>query len=367
MLRVARFLHAFRRFPRTATTEAEIHFLVAGETVPASLIRPAILGPFPGWILLHGITVPGREHPVLRRFAHALAASGATVLIPEISAWRQLRPASECAGATVSAAAAHLRERDDVLGRSLNLVGFSFGGTQALVCAAQPGVREMVRSVVSFGGYCDLGRTIHSMFTGEHEWDGVRRCMTPDPYGRWIVTGNYLTAVPEFAHMGELGRASLALAAEAGRVGAYADEGVYDAYKRELREALPAEQREIWDVIATPAGVLPPREEAGDLARKLARAALANDPGLDPRPLLSRLDQRVVLAHGHADRLIPFTETLRLRAALPSRVQVSHTVTRLFAHSREAEPLGMSRLPREVTRYLSLLNEALRPAEVRSP
>jgi pimeloyl-ACP methyl ester carboxylesterase len=367
MLRVARFLHAFRRFPRTATTETEVHFPVAAERVPASLIRPAGAGPLPGWILLHGITVPGREHPVLRRFAHSLAASGATVLIPEIPAWRQLRPAPEAADATVAAAAAHLRERGDVREQGLHLVGFSFGGTQALMSAAKPGIREMVRSVVSFGGYCDLERTLHSMFTGEHEWEGVTRRLVPDPYGRWIVTGNYLTAVPEFAQMEELGRAALALAAESGRVGAYADESVYDASKRELRESLPMEQREIWDVIAPPAGVLPPREEAVELARKLFQATMAMDPGLDPRPLLSRLDQRVVLAHGHADRLIPFTETLRLRAALPSRVEATHSVTRLFAHSREAEPLGVLQLPREFARYLSLLDDVLRPAGARSP
>src|SRR5690606_31185930 len=103
----------------------------------------------------------------------------------------------------IRAAVEHLRERSDVT-ESISLIGFSFGATQALMSASRDPVRRHVRRVVSFGGYCDLGRTLYCMFTGEHEWKGERYQLDPDPYGRWIVAANYLDHVPEYAHMEDL-------------------------------------------------------------------------------------------------------------------------------------------------------------------
>jgi pimeloyl-ACP methyl ester carboxylesterase len=335
---------------------------VGGEEVQATLLRPAGSVAHPAWIVLHGLTVPGRFHPVLQRFAQALASTGAAVLLPDVPAWRRLLLAPEATEATIRASIALLRERSDVRAERVNLVGFSFGATQGLVSATRPGIRDTVRAVVSFGGYCDLRRTIVCMMTGEHEWEGVWRRFDPDPYGRWIVAGNYLTAVPELAGMDAVAESALELAREAGRLGAYAAEPVYDPIKAELRERLPAEQREIWDLIAAPCGVRPPLEEARALANRIVDFALDANPGLDPRPALPHLDQRILLAHGFDDRLIPFTETLRLLSHIPARTRAVARITRLFAHSREAEPLGLLEYPREALRYYDLLRRALRPA-----
>ena len=60
--------------------------------------------------------------------------------------------------------------------------------------------------------------------------------------------------------------------------------------------------------------------------------------------------------------MIPYTETLRLEEALRgSAADVSVSITRLFAHSREADRLGALEYPAEVRRYLRLLQRALRP------
>jgi pimeloyl-ACP methyl ester carboxylesterase len=361
MLRVARFLDSFARHPGGAAEQREV-ILAAGATgVPATYIRPPAARPLPGWIVLHGVTVPGRHHPLLLRFAHALARSGAAVLIPDVPAWRELRLDVAEGDRAILAAAEHLRERPDVADRRLNLVGFSFGATQALASATLPGVRESVGAVLGFGGYCDLGRTLQCMMTGEHEWGGVNHRLAPDPYGRWIAVANYLRGIPEYAHMEELTTEARALAVESGRRGIYAADPCYDSLKREARERLPAEQRELWDLIAPPSTVVPPVEPGRELGRRLLDAALERDRGIDPRQRLASVTQRVVLAHGFDDRLIPYTESLRLLEALTSATEASLTVTRLFAHSSEADPLGYLQYPREMTRYLALLNRALRP------
>jgi hypothetical protein len=104
-----------------------------------------------------------------------------------------------------------------------------------------------------------------------------------------------------------------------------------------------------------------PDAPARALADQLIEAALTVHPQLDPAPVLSQLDRRVVLVHGFGDRLIPFTETLRLRRALPDTTDASATITRLFAHSKGAEELRFWEYPREVARYLWLLWRALAP------
>ena len=44
-----------------------------------------------------------------------------------------------------------------------------------------------------------LERTLACMLTGDHEWDEQTYQLEPDPYGRWVVGGNYVTRVPEYA------------------------------------------------------------------------------------------------------------------------------------------------------------------------
>lgn len=86
----------------------------------------------------------------------------------------------------------------------------------------------------------------------------------------------------------------------------------------------------------------------------------AGESVLDPHRHLQALDQRILLAHGFHDRLIPYTETLRLHRALPSSLDARMFITRFFAHSKRGA-LAYLAHPVEVYRFLSLLGIALRP------
>ena len=358
MLRVGRFLGGYLRYPSCGTLEEEVWLEADRNRSPASFIRPRTSTRLPGWIVLHGITVPGRHHLLLKRFAHSLACSGAAVVIPEVEAWRRLRLDGPAGDRAILGAADFLDAREDVTG-PYGLVGFSFGATQALTSSTFTGIRERLHSVVSFGGYCDFARTIRFMMTGEHEWKGLAGKLEPDPYGRWIVVANYLTAIPELAHMTAVADAAHELASLAGEEGVYAGDPRYDEPKRALAARLTPDEREVWSIIAAPSAEPAPLEPARELAAKLADAAARVDPRADPRRRLREVSVRVVLAHGREDLLVPYTESLRLHEAIPSRPDVTVTVTRLFAHSSEADRLGIVHYPREVARYFSLLNRAL--------
>lgn len=333
---------------------------VAGAPVEATLVAPVGGRPRPGWVVLHGITVPGRRHPVLTRFVRALASTGGVVLVPAVTSWQRLRIDPDVADVTIAAAAHHLTESPEVLPGGVGVIGFSFGATQALITASRPELGGTIRSVVGFGGYCDLRRTVRFMMVGEHEWNGVRYTADPDPYGRWIVAANYLTRARGYEGADDVARAASELAAEAGRRFVFAGDPAYDELKRHRRDRLRPGDRELWDLIAPPSGERVPEAAGRELADRLVAAALEVHPQLDPGPFLPHLAPRVVLVHGHADVLIPFTETLRLQSHLEETGAPSVAITRLFAHSSAADALRWHEYPLEVYRYLRLLGAALR-------
>lgn len=359
-VRTARFLRTYVRGGAGPVREEEMRLEVNGEGREATLYLPARPRPAPGWVVLHGLTVPGRRHKAMTRFVRSLAASGAVVLVPDVPAWRELRLDLDAARDSIRAGAHFLAQRPEVRPGGVGAVGFSFGATHALMAAADPALRRDLRAVVSFGAYCDVPRMVRCTFTGEHEWDGQAHAVDPDPYGRWILAANFLTHVPGLEGMEDVRAAAHALALEAGRRGVMAWDAEYDAMKRELRGRLSPAGAGIWDLLAPPTGTVPADLDAARaLADAMGAAMMERHPGLDPRPLLPGLRGRIILSHGRADRLIPYTETLRLRTLLPPAVSPSVTITGLLAHSAHAGWMHPLERARESARFVRLLNAAL--------
>lgn len=355
--RTARYLRAWVRRPRDVR-EVETTVDVNGEPREATLYLPPGGRPAPGWVVLHGMTVPGRRHATLTRFVRSLCASGAVVLVPDVPAWRGLTLDVRAARETVQAGVLHLESLPEVRPGGVGAIGFSFGATQVLMASADEAMHGHLNAVVGFGGYCDLARALRCMFTGEHEWEGARYTLDPDPYGRWIVIANYLTLLDGCDGMQRVADGARELALETGRRGEWAWGPRYDAMKVEIARDLSEDELRIWRIIAPPSGVTPDRDAAAELANRFATKALEYDPGLDPRPHLPNVRAKVVLSHGRQDRLIPWTETPRLMSRLPPDVDASSTITGLFAHSAGAwlHPLDWFR---ETRTFVRLLDTAL--------
>lgn len=359
MIRPLRFVHGYLR-NRPSTPGARIAIATSVGPVEAALYLPPGRGPFPAWVILHGLSVHGDRHPALLRFVAALVRSGGAVLVPEVAAWRRLRIAAaeshEILVGAVDALAALPQVRADAIG----LVGFSFGSTQALVASADARVAGRVRTCVGFGGYADFRRTMSYFVDGRHEWEGRSLQGLPDPYGRWVATLNYLTRVPGLEGMGRVEAGLERLATVSGERLALLAADDYRVLNLEIRAGLRGEELRIWELVAPLEEQEVVRDPAGlELAERIAEAALRHEPLIDPTPALPRLDCRVVLAHGIDDRLIPYTETLRLGALLPRRLSPMVRLTGLFAHSQGAA-LPLLGYLREGAGFLRLLSAALR-------
>lgn len=357
-----RFLRQYLRPTEGATESAETHYMRGDQALPATLYRPAgVTRPLPGWVVLHGLTRTGRAHPSLRKFASAVAAAGNVVLVPEIPEWCNLRVEPALAVGTIREAVRALQRRDDVVHDHVGLFGFSFGATQALVASADEETASLLSGIAAWGGYYDMRRVFRFGLTGLHEIDGVTYETPPDPYGSWIMAGNYLTLVPGYEDAAPVAEAMHALAIEAGERGVYAWDPVYDESKRRRRAELSLPHRELFDMLA-PETTVQRRDIDSllELAEKLAATALRVDPLLDPAPWLPQVRTPVVFAHGRDDRLIPFSESIRLSRAAPADLVRSLSITALFQHSGGTQSgLGAVGVAREGARFALLLRRVL--------
>jgi len=329
--------------------------------VPGTLILPAgHPGPLPGWVVLHGLTRPGRKHESMERFARALASTRAAVLLPEIPEWAALRLAPERAIPTIKAAILSLDERPEVQPGHIGLVGFSFGAVQALVAASDPRISPHLSGVFGFGGYRDLVSTFQFQMSGHFHWEGQDRYLQPDPYGRWIAAGNLLPHVSDLEDCQDVADALLRLAELAGDQRLAAWDPIYDPAKKDFRATIAPERRALFDLFAPQSGDGPTPEEAQPIVDGFHDAVTRVFPLLDPGPHLSRVTVPVRLVHGKEDHLIPFSETLKLETALAPHTDTKAVITGLFAHSDDHPVQSLFHGIRDGLVFFRALREILR-------
>ena len=357
VMRTVRYSRAWKR-GSTGVESTGVIIRREGQAVPATFVRP-VRAPhrLPSWIAIGGVSLKGRFHPQLVRFAEALAATGAGVLIPGLPEWRRLSVCPRVVLPTVRASVEYLNSRTDVVPGGFGVIGFSFGAAGAVLAASDEEVVEHVRGAVVFGGYCCLTRTVGCMLTGDHEWDNRRHRLQPDPYGRWVVASNYLTHVPGYEDAADVARAVNRLAKEASSRRVSAWEPYHDPMITSLRATVAPRRRALFDILATPTTERRPHpQECAEFARALADTCRVAEPLLDPLGNLPRVRVPTQVIHGRGDRLVPFTEAMRLMERLPPAMQRGATVTGMFNHSKDQVPPSPIEHAQEATLLLRALH-----------
>lgn len=280
------------------------------------LWHPPRGGPWPPLLLVHGLAPEGRRDPRVAWAADRLARTGFAVAVPDLPGLRaqRLRPEdADVVGATLRRLGGH----PAVGPEPVAVIAVSVGLAPVALALVERETAARVRLVLALGGYAEARELI-----------------------RYFTTGAYGFA-------GHGGRAVLDPAAVRGFLALNLDL-VRDARDRAI-------------VAAALAGRSPP-SDAGPEARAILATLANRDPGrvdalLDALPeqtreLLDRLSParqlagtmtRLVLVHGRDDPAIPFTESLRLGAAVPGRARVvlvglvGHVEGRAAARDRLAD------------------------------
>lgn len=355
--RTARYTRAWYT-GRTDVVTEELRLDRDGTTIPATLFHPRRDAlDLPAWVVVHGLTRSGRAHPQLVRFTRAMASAGLACIVPEVPEWTRLDMAPGLTAPTIAAALDGLRSTGIVRQARVGALGFSFGAPHVFAAATHPRLSDAIAGVCAFGGYCGLEPTIRFMMTGRHEWAGRIHATRPDPYGRWIVAANYLTAAPEHADAHDVAQALRSLARHAGDVGAASWDPRYRPVMDALRVEVAESRRPLFDLLVSTEAPVPDDPRALALAESLSSAARASDPDVDAGAALGRFEGAAHVLHGRTDHLIPFTESHRLARAL-SAATTRLTITRLFGHSTE-DPFPVLRAMREVPKFARAITAVL--------
>jgi fermentation-respiration switch protein FrsA (DUF1100 family) len=272
------------------------------------------LGPWPGLLLIHGLTPEGKRDPRVAWTADRLARAGFAVAVPDLPALRaqRLRPDdARIIGETVARLAAHPAVRRG----PLSMIAVSVGLGPAALALEDPALAGRVALVLALGGYGEARELIRYFTTGAYAFGGATGRVAVDPALAGPFLARNLDLLPDPRE-----RVALLDAIEGRSVGVAAGPGV-----RAVLALLRNREPERVDALLE---ALPPE----------TRAILA---ALSPAGHLTGARLRLLLVHGRDDPAIPFTESLRLAAAAGPRARP--VIVGLIAHVEGQAP-GWRRL-----------------------
>jgi len=323
-----------------------------GEADLAELWLPASASPerpAGAMLLVFGVNNLGRNHPAIERVADGLARTGVVVLVPDSATLLEGRlELGEIDG--VVRAFQLLAARPEVDRSRVGIVGFSVGGSLALLAAGDERIAERVRWVNAFGAFADASTYLASVAAHAYrDEDGTPVSWTPTPLAREVYLRFMLDQVDDRADRRGLENA-FGAAVLAG------DRPVGDA---SLRGDLTTRAARTVHDLLTAASL----DRAERSIRQLPRASLEFIDGISPIRHLGDVLADVHLMHETQDHHVPFVESRALAAALDGGERLAaHTEFRLFDHV-QPDDLDLIAAAPELVKLLlhvrTLMEEAL--------
>lgn len=273
--------------------------------------------PAPGIVLALGALREGRRYPILESTARAIAACGFAVLVPELGRLRRLILGVDALDELVEATR-YLPSLKGALDAPVGLIGFSLGGSLALLAAGDERVRERVACVAAMGSYFRLTDMLDAAVSG--------------------FTGPRGTTMTLAAPSAYAIAASLAdrLAEQDRRV-------LFDVIDRQPESPLEALSR-LDSSSVGPTGRLV-LELLRTRDRKQRDSLIESVPGLaqlmatlSPERVIDSIDVPTWVMHDERDQYVPFTEFRALREAAAGRDNFTFLGIRLLEHTEPAAP-----------------------------
>lgn len=146
----------------------------------------------PGIVVLPGAAPEGKDDPRAIRLATALARAGRTVFVPTLRLSDRNFDLADIADIRTS-----IRALADRTGDKVVVLGISYGGSFALIAAADPATAENITTLALFGAYFDLRGLIQAASTGTSVVGDRRIAWEPDPRAREVLREAAVQLVPE--------------------------------------------------------------------------------------------------------------------------------------------------------------------------
>ena len=269
-------------------------------------------------LLVFGVNNLGRNHPSIERVADGLARTGVAVLVPDSRTLLEGRlEVGEIDG--VVRAFQLLAARPEVDPARVGIVGFSVGGSLALLAAGDPRISTQVQYVNAFGAFADAATYLAAVSAHAYrDADGSTVPWTPTPLAREVYLSFLLDQVDERdRRLLEEAFTDPILAAER------------PAADASLRASLGTDAaRSVHDLLTASS-----LDAAEDAIAALPASALAFIDAISPARHLDGIRADIHLMHETEDHHVPFVESRALASALePTGLLAAHTEFRLFDH-----------------------------------
>lgn len=267
----------------------------------ADLYLPAG-GPSPGLVLVLGALREGRRYELLEKAARTIAGCGFAVLVPELGRLRRLVLGQDALDDLV-AAAQELPRQAGVIDAPVGLIGFSLGGSLALVAAGDPRLQARVACVAAMGAYFRLSDMLDAAMAGE-----------------LAAPSAYAVAASAAATLPVPDRDIVEQAIDADR------ESPLEAMSRIPVTSVGAEAQLMLAAFRD--------GRPADVARGLAPMMA----GLSPEAVIDQVEAPVWLLHDERDRYVPFGQFEAMREAAAGRASFKFFRLRLLEHTEPVPP-----------------------------
>lgn len=312
-------------------------FDYAAGTVEGDVYAPGTGGRHGAMILILGARPVERDNPTLIRFAEGLSRAGAVVMIPassELAAGRVLPEEVDAVDRAVDL----LRARDDVDPDRVGILGFSVGGSVAVVAAGDPRLAGKLAFVNAFGAYNDSRDLVRAVATRSLAYAGLDEPWEPHPLTRWVLARQLVDTLPDPTDRDVLDRVYLQ----------------DDPAAREDVERMTPVGRAALGLLDG----LPPAEAERALAM-LPEATQARLRGISPSLALDRVTARLFIMHDAGDHFIPYTESRRMAGQAPASSVARFTEFDLFDHVMPNKSLASAGFLVELGKLFRQLYEVL--------
>jgi pimeloyl-ACP methyl ester carboxylesterase len=278
--------------------------------VEGDIYSPGSTGRHGVLVLVLGARPVERDDPVLVRFAEGLSRAGLVVMIPVSSNLAAGRVEAEEVDAIVGEVDL-LRQRPDVDPARIGILGFSVGGSVAIVAAADSRLDGRLALVNAFGSYDDATDLVRAASTRSLAYAGLDEAWEPNPLTLWVIARQFVDTLPD-AH----------------------DRDVLDRLYLQSDQSARGETATLTAAGRAALGLLdglPPAETEAALAQ-LPPASLARLQAIRPAGVLDRLHTPLFIMHDRGDHFVPYTESRRMAAHTPAAVLARYAEFDLFDH-----------------------------------
>ena len=278
----------------------------------------------PGIVLVHGVHRKGVDEPRLVRFARTMAATGFTVLTPEINELIDYK-IDAASIATIGTAAHALHEKT---GKPVGIIGLSFAGGLSLLAAADQHYAEDVGWVLTVGAHDSLSR-VSNFFADNRVMrvDGTEEEMHAHDYGTLVLA---YSDVPRFFSQNDA-----EVAHDTMKLLLWEE---FDAARGKAKMLSPLGQTTMQVFLDHKTSSL-----AGEI-HDLINARAQEMSSVSPHEHLGTLRVPTFVLHGSTDSVIPPTEAAWLGRDIPSDALREVLVSPVLSHVEfQGEPSWVDR------------------------